>query len=391
MGRLSVTSIKAALKKPGRHGDGDGLFLQVGTGGNASWIVRVQKDGRRRDIGLGSASKISLTVARERAATARTDIEMGIDPVAKRKKAAGIPTFRQAAAQFIVEHQKTWRNSKHGKQWTTTLDKYAYPSIGDSLVSEVEAPAIRDLLISIWVEKPETARRVKQRIGAVLDWAHAKGYREAEAPLRAIGKGLPRQKKQATHFAAMPYANVPAFITMLRERQSWGRLALEAAILTAARSGEIRSATWGEVDLEKALWTIPADRMKAKREHVVPLSKAAVDVFRRAATLKTAGHKFIFHGTKRDKPMSDMTLTKVLRDLGEDVTAHGFRSSFRDWVSEETDFPGDVAEAALAHIVSNKTEAAYRRGKLLEKRRKLMDAWGSYCEGRQATVVRIVA
>lgn len=391
MGRLTVTSLKSALKKPGRHGDGHGLFLQVGTGGAASWIVRVQKDGRRRDIGLGSASKISLTVARERASTARTDVEMGTDPIAKRKKATGIPTFRQAAGQFIAEHQKTWRNGKHGKQWTSTLEKYAYPSIGDTLVSEVDAPAIRDLLVSFWVDKPETARRVKQRIGAVLDWAHAKGYREAEAPMRAIGKGLPRPKQQANHFAAMPYVDVPSFIVKLRERQSWGRLALEAAILTAARSGEIRGATWAEIDLENALWTIPAERMKAKREHVVPLSPAALSVFKLAAALKTAGHKFIFHGNKRDKPMSDMTLTKVLRDLGQDVTAHGFRSSFRDWVSEETDFPGDVAEAALAHMVSNKTEAAYRRGKLLEKRRKLMDAWGSYCEGSKASLVRIVA
>lgn len=391
MGRLNITSLKSALKKPGRHGDGDGLFLQVGAGGAASWIVRVQKGGRRRDIGLGSASKISLTVARERAAVTRTDVEMGIDPVAKRKKAMGIPTFRQAAGQFIAEHQKTWRNGKHAKQWTTTLEKYAYPSIGDTLVTEVEAPAIRDLLISIWVDKPETGRRVKQRIGAVLDWAHAKGYREAEAPMRAIGKGLPRHKKQTTHFAAMPYADVPSFIAKLRERQSWGRLALEAAILTAARSGEIRGATWAEIDFEEALWTIPADRMKAKREHVVPLSPAALSVFKRSAALKTAGHKFIFHGNKRDKTMSDMTLTKVLRDMDKDVTAHGFRSSFRDWVSEETDFPGDVAEAALAHMVSNKTEAAYRRGKLLDKRRRLMDAWGSYCEGSKTSVVRIVA
>ncbi|HET6926577.1 MAG TPA: tyrosine-type recombinase/integrase [Hyphomicrobiaceae bacterium] len=391
MGRLTVTSIKAALKKPGRHGDGDGLFLQVGTGGAASWVVRVQKDGRRRDIGLGSEKKISLTVARERASAARTDMELGVDPVAKRKKAAGIPTFREASSQFIAEHQKTWRNAKHGKQWRTTLESYAFPSIGDTSVSEVEAPAIRDLLITIWVDKPETARRVKQRIGAVLDWAHAKGYRDAEAPMRAIGKGLPRQKKQASHFAAMPYADVPAFLIKLRERQSWGRLALEAAIHTAARSGEIRGATWAEVDLENGLWTIPAERMKAKREHVVPLSKAALDVFKRAAALKTAGHKFVFNGSKRDKPMSDMTLTKVLRDMKRPVTAHGFRSSFRDWVSEETDFPGDVAEAALAHAVSNKTEAAYRRGNLLDKRRKLMEAWGSYCNGLRASVVRIVA
>ena len=391
MGRFTVTSIKAALKRPGRHGDGDGLFLQVGTCGSASWVVRVQKDGRRRDIGLGSAKKVSLSLARERAEAARTDIELGVDPVAKRKKASGIPTFREAASQFITEHQKTWRNAKHGKQWRTTLETYAFPHIGDTLVSAIEAPAVRDLLVMIWVEKPETARRLKQRIGSILDWAHEKGYREAEAPMRAISKGLPRVKKGATHFAAMPYADVPAFIDKLHERQSWGRLALEAAILTASRSGEIRGATWAEVDLEKALWTIPAERMKAKREHVVPLSPAALDVFNRAATIKTAGHKFIFHGTKRDKPMSDMTLTKVLRDLKQPFTAHGFRSSFRDWVSEETEFQGDIAEAALAHMVSNKTEAAYRRGNLLEKRRKLMDAWSSYCRGSQTSIVRIVA
>lgn len=330
-------------------------------------------------------------MARERAAAARSEIEVGVDPVAKRKKAAGIPTFREAAAQFITEHQKTWRNDKHHAQWKATLEAYAYPTIGNTLVSEVEAPAIRDLLISIWVDKQETARRVKQRIGAILDWAHSKGYRDAEAPMRAVAKGLPRTPKNTNHFAAMPYAEVPSFLATLREKQSWGRLALEATVLTASRSGEVRGATWSEVDLEKGLWTIPADRMKAKREHVVPLSPAALGVFKRAAALKTAGHNFIFHGTKRDKPMSDMTLTKVLRDMKLDCTAHGFRSSFRDWVSEETDFQSDVAEAALAHMVSNKTEAAYRRGKLLEKRRKLMDAWGSYCEGSRASVVRIVA
>jgi integrase len=315
MGSLTVTSIKSKLKKPGRHGDGDGLFLQVGTGGAASWIVRVQKDGRRRDIGLGSAKKVSLTLARERAAAARTDLEMGIDPVAKRKKESGIPTFREAASQYMTEHQKTWRNAKHRAQWKSTLESYAFPSIGDTLVSEVDAPAIRELLITIWVEKPETARRVKQRIGAILDWAHAKGYREAEAPMRAIGKGLPRHNQQANHFAAMPYGEVPDFIVKLRERQSWGRLALEAAILTATRSGEVRGATWAEIDLENGLWTIPAERMKAKREHVIPLSAAAKNLFQRAAALKTVGHKYIFHGNKRDKPMSDMTLTKVLRVL----------------------------------------------------------------------------
>lgn len=391
MGRLSTSGIKAALKRPGRHSDGDGLILQVGSGGQASWLVRVQKDGRRRDIGLGSLKKVSLSLARERAAEARADIEVGIDPVAKRKKAAGIPTFREAAASYIAENKKSWSNAKHSGQWLSSLKAYAFPSIGDQLISELEAPAIRDLLAAFWLEKPETARRVKQRIGAILDWAHSKGYRDAEAPMRAIAKGLPKAPKQAKHHAAMAFAEVPQFIEELREKTSWGRLALDATILTAVRSGEIRGATWSEVDLDKALWTIPAERMKAKREHVVPLSPAALEVFRRAAAMKTAGHKYIFHGNKRDKPMSDMTMTKVLRDLKKEVTVHGFRSSFRDWVSEETDFQSDVAEAALAHMVSNKTEAAYRRGNLLEKRRRLMDAWGSYCTGSQASVVRIVA
>jgi integrase len=250
---------------------------------------------------------------------------------------------------------------------------------------------VRDLLATIWLEKPETARRVRQRVGAVLDWAYAKGYRNGEAPLRSISKGLPRQPKKSGHHAAMPYGDVPAFLSRLHERESWGRLALAAAILTAARSGEIRGATWAEVNLEAGLWTIPASRMKAGREHVVPLSSAAKRLFERAAELRTEGARYIFHGARGDKPMSDMTLMKVLRDMKEPFTAHGFRSSFRDWVSETTSFSGDLAEAALAHAVENKVEAAYRRGNLLEKRRKLMDAWGAYCSGSDGKVVRLAA
>ena len=391
MGRLTTTSMKAALKEPGRHGDGDGLFLQVSAGGAASWLLRVQKDGRRRDIGLGSLKKVSLALARTRAAEARADVEVGIDPVAKRKKVAGIPTFRDAAAHVIAEHKANWRNAKHRAQWLSTLEAYAFPSIGDVPVSEVESSAIRDLLAAIWLEKPETARRVLQRVRTVLDWGFSKGYRDNEFPVRSVSKGLPRQSRTATHFAAMPFADVPTFLTRLRERESWGRLALEATIMTATRSGEIRSATWEELDLEAGLWTIPASRMKAGREHVIPLSPAAMRVFRRAAELKTAGHAFVFHGAKRDKPMSDMTLTKVLRDMGEKVTAHGFRSSFRDWVSETTSFSGDLAEAALAHAVRDKTEAAYRRGNLLEKRRELMDAWGRHCERPLPADLRLVS
>ncbi|MCL6741765.1 tyrosine-type recombinase/integrase [Sphingomonas sp. RB56-2] len=389
MGKLTATGVRAALSKPGRHMDGDGLFLVVGARGSASWVVRVQKGGRRRDFGLGSARKVGLSLARTRAAEVRSQVEAGLDPVVQRRKAAGIPTFRQAAALVHAEHKKTWRNGKHQAQWLRTLEVYAFPAIGDRLVSEIDGPTVRDLLGEIWLDKPETARRVRQRVGAVLDWAFSKGHRSEEAPMRSLSKGLPRQPKRAGHLAAMPFTDVPAFMTRLREKETFGRMALEAAILTAARSGEIRGATWSEVDLEKALWTVPAKRMKAGREHVVPLSPAAKRVFQRAAALRTEGSPFVFPGSRRNKGMSDNTLVKVLRDMDETVTAHGFRSSFRDWVSEETTFQGELAEAALAHTIENKVEAAYRRGNLLEKRRKLMDAWSSYCGNAGAKVIRI--
>jgi integrase len=389
MGKLTATGVKAALSKPGRHSDGEGLILAVGTKGNGSWMVRVQKDGNRRDIGLGAASKVTLAQARTKAAEVRSQVEAGVDPVTQRRKAAGIPTFREAAAQVHVEHKKGWKNGKHQAQWLRTLEVYAFPSLGDRLVSEIDGPAVRDVLAEIWTEKPETARRVRQRIGSVLDWAYSKGHREGEAPMRSLSKGLPRQPKSNGHHAAMPFADVPAFLVRLREKETWGRLALEAAILTAARSGEIRGAQWGEINLDKALWTVPAERMKAGKVHVVPLSPAALRVFRRADELRVDGCPFVFHGAKRDKPISDMTLIKVLRDMGELVTVHGFRSSFRDWVSEETKFQSDLAEAALAHAIKNKVEAAYRRGNLLEKRRVLMEAWDRFCIGAPSTAVRL--
>lgn len=390
MGKLTAASVKAA-KAPGRYGDGKGLFLMVGKRESASWVVRVQKNGNRRDIGVGSASKVSLSTARELAEAVRTQIEAGIDPIAERKKAKGIPTFREAAEIVFEANRGKWSNGKHLWQWKRTLEMFVYPAIGDLRVSEVRAPQVHDLLATIWLEKPETARRVRQRVGMVLDWAFSKGFRDSEAPMRSITKGLPRQPRNAGHHAAMPYPDVPAFLSRLREKETWGRLALQGAILTAARSGEIRSATWDELDLEAGLWTIPASRMKAKREHVVPLSPAAKCIFQRAADLRTASARFVFQGAHRDKPMSDMTLIKVLRDMKEPFTAHGFRSSFRDWVSETTSFPGELAEAALAHAVGNKTEAAYRRGNLLEKRRALMDAWGDYCGGGSGKIVQLAA
>lgn len=388
MGNLTATGVKAA-KRPGRHGDGDGLYLVVHRGGSRSWVVRVQKDGKRRDIGLGSAKKVSLSKAREKAAEVRSQIEAGLDPVAERRKRVSVPTFREAAALFHSEQKKAWRNTKHADQWLSTLKTYAFPTIGDFRVNSVEASHVRDLLAAIWVEKNQTARRVRQRIATIIDWAVGKGYRDASLQMAIINRALPAVTARAGHHAAMPYADVANFMARLRERETWGRLALETAILTAARSGEIRGATWNEVDLEKGLWTIPAERMKGGREHVVPLSAAARRVFARA--LRLSSGTLCFEGMKRGKPMSDMTPMKVLRDMGECFTMHGFRSTFKDWASETTGFANELSEAALAHSIQSKTEAAYRRGNLLERRRDLMEAWGSYCDDDRNNVVSIAA
>ena len=389
MARLTATAVKAA-SAAGRYGDGDGLFLLVGRGGGKSWLVRVQKEGKRRDIGLGSASKVPLKLARERAIVVRSQVEAGIDPVAERRKAAGVPTFREAAALVHAEHKRGWKNGKHRAQWLSTLEAYAFPQFGDVAVSHVEAPAVRDALAAIWLTKPETARRLRQRIATVIDWAVAKGYRDGPLAMAVIDKALPKQRERVKHHAALPYADLPAFMADLRTKETMGRLALEAAILTAARSGEVRLATWGELDLEAATWSLPAERMKSGREHVIPLSAPAVALLERMKEHKRGGSDFVFPGNVKGKPLSDMTLTKALRDMGLAVTAHGFRSTFRDWAAEATNFPSDLAEAALAHVVADKTVAAYQRGTMLEKRRAMMAAWADYCAGASGgNVVRL--
>ena len=380
MGKLTATAVRAA-SEPGRYGDGDGLFLLIGKRGGKSWMVRVQKNGRRRDIGLGSASKVPLKLARERATEVRQQIESGIDPVAQRAKAAGIPTFLEAAKAVHAEHKKSWKNGKHQNQWLTTLETYAFPSLGDRSVADVDTAAVRDTLAAIWLEKPETARRLRQRIRTVIDWSVAKGYRDSSLAMPVIDKALPKQRAKVRHHAALPYAELPAFMAELRKTESMGRLALEAVILTAARSGEVRLATWAEIDLDAATWTVPAERMKAGREHVVPLSKPVLDLLERMKAHKRGDSDLVFPGMKRGKPLSDMTLTKALRDMGRTETAHGFRSTFRDWIAEQTTWPAELAEAALAHVVSDKTVAAYQRGAMLDKRRELMAAWAEYCGG----------
>ncbi|WP_288287908.1 site-specific integrase [uncultured Sphingobium sp.] len=384
MGKLSATAVKAA-KKPGRYGDGDGLFLLVSKGGSKSWMVRVQKNGQRRDFGLGSAAKTSLANAREKASVVRSQVEAGLDPVAEKVKSAGIPNVREAAKEVHRERESGWRNAKHRAQWLSTLETYAFPLIGDMSVADVTSASIRDVLIPIWSSKPETARRIRQRLATIVDWAVAKGYRESPLAMTVVNKTLPRQKRSDNHHAAMPFVDVPAFITSLRERVSVGRLALELLIFTAARSGEIRGATWREIDLPKGLWTVPADRMKAGREHIVPLSKDALSALERVQRWRREHDnpdELIFPGMKKERPLSDMTLLKIMRTSGLKATPHGFRSSFKEWASETTDFPNELSEAALAHAIPNKTEAAYRRSTMIEKRRAMMAAWGDHCDGR---------
>lgn len=382
MGKLTANQVKAALAKPGTYQDGDGLFLKVDKRGGAAWRLRIQHEGKRRDIGLGSAKLVSLANARAKAAEARKAIrEDKRDLIAEKREAkVAAVTFREAALSLHKAREHQWASSKHGGQWLATLETYAFPTLGGKPVGTVTAANIIAAIAEVWTSKPETGRRVRQRICAVLDYAHARGWRDTEAPARSLaaGKGLPRQPHGKNH-SSMPYEDLPGFLTRLRASGGvWGRLALEFTILTAARSQEVRLATWDEFDTEKALWTVPAAHMKMKREHIVPLSPQALTVLKSAMAVRLDGTDLVFPGT--NGPMSDMTLLAVLRRMKEPFTAHGFRSSFRTWVAEKTSFPGEVAEAALAHQNPNEVERAYQRGAMLDKRRKLMDAWGFFCE-----------
>ncbi|WP_448187729.1 tyrosine-type recombinase/integrase [Azospirillum sp. sgz301742] len=385
MGKLTVMQVKS-LKEAGRYSDGDGLMLDVGKSGSRSWIVRVQHEGKRRDIGLGSARDVGLAQARTAAAAVREKVRAGLDPTAKPVEAPTIPTFKEAALQVIEEHKPSWKNAKHAAQWTATLEQYVFPTLGALPVDQITGPQVRDVLSRIWLKIPETARRVRQRVGAVLDWAHAKGYRPHELTMRSITKGLPRQPKGQEHFSALPGQEVPSFLVKLQETDKAGtmvKLLFRFLVLTAVRSGEARGARWSEIDFDAKLWTIPKERMKAGKTHVVPLSAPALAVLEEARKLRSNDDDaaLVFPGERTGKPMSDMTLTMVLRRMGAGCTAHGFRSSFRDWAAEETNFPREVAEAALAHAVKDRVEAAYRRSDLLEKRRKLMDEWAAFCAG----------
>jgi integrase len=394
---LSALEVKR-LKEPGLHfvGGVPGLALQI-TDTARSWLLRVAVGGKRREIGLGGFTTTNgIAEARRKAQEARDKIREGVDPVQERRSAraalraarlTGI-TFRQAAESYIADQEAGWSNSKHAGQWAATLSTYAYPVIGNLQVADITTAHVLEVLKkeNFWTSKPETASRVRQRIEKVLAAADAAAGRERLNPARweVVGKTLPAKAKVAKveHHAALPWRELPDFMSKLRAQVGNGARALEAAILTAARSGEVRGMTWGEVDLAGKLWTIPASRMKAGREHRVPLSNAAAKVLQGMAPpgVEMAPDQLVFPGAKKVSQLSDMTLAAVLRRMKVDVTTHGFRSSFRDWAGEATHHPREVIEHALAHQLKDKAEAAYARGDLLAKRRVLMEDWAQWCD-----------
>lgn len=378
-GHLNARKVETA--KPGKYGDGANLYLVVSKTGARKWVLRFTWRGKPKEMGLGSAASVSLADARDKAATARRKISQGINPIEERKRESGIPTFGEVADDVRQSLSEGFRNEKHKAQWKSTLENYAAP-LRAKPVDTIGTDDVLAVLKPIWTVKPETASRVRGRIEKVLDAAKAKGFRDGENPARWRGHLdhlLPRRSKLARgHHAAMPYEDVAGFIEKLRKRAATAALALELCILTAARSGEILGMQWSEIDLDKEVWTVPANRMKAGREHRVPLSPRAVAVLRQLEELRAG--EFVFPGQARNKPLSSMAMEMMLRRMNiQDATVRGFRSSFRDWAGNVSNFPREVVETALAHVIGDKAEQAYRRGDALEKRRKLMDQWAVYC------------
>ncbi len=391
VGKLSPAKVQK-LSVPGMYGDGGGLWLNVGPSGGKSWVYRFMLDGRAREMGLGALHTIGLADARERAMACRRQCLDGIDPLeardtqkkARRLEAAKAISFRDCAAKYIAANRAAWRNEKHAYQWDATLATYAYPIIGDLPVGAIDTGHVTRVLEPIWSTKSETASRLRGRIESVLNYAATHNWRTGDNPARWRGhltNVLPKRSKVSTvkHHAALPWREAGKFVSALDAEDGVAALALRFAILTAGRTGEVIGATWAEVDLQHTVWTVPASRMKAAREHRVPLSEGALAVLREAAKLGQEADQPIFPGAKAGKPLSNMAMLALLRRIGRgDLTAHGFRSTFRDWAAE-TGQPADIAEAALAHIVGDKTVAAYQRGDLLERRRKLMAAWSAFC------------
>jgi integrase len=391
----------AKLTKKGRYRDAEsrGLYLQVGPTGTKSWLLRYELNGVERFMGLGSLADFALKEARERARSARQKLADGIDPIDAReaeqrarqeqaRKVAAIPTFKGAAERYFTVHGDRWRNAKHRAQFLSTLEAYAFPRLGRLRVDEITSHDVLAAIEPIWKKVPETASRVRGRIESVLSWAIANKYREGPNPARwsdNLEHLLPaRASNGANHHAALPYAELPDFMAALAEREGTAARALEFTILTAARTGETIGATWDEIDFDAKTWTVPAERMKAGREHVVPLSERALETL--AALPRERGNPHIFIApTKSGAGLSNMAMSAVLKRMGRgDITVHGMRSAFRDWAGNETNFPRELAEEALAHTIKSQTERAYRRKAAVEKRRKLMQAWTRFVATERA-------
>lgn len=417
MGKLTDTAIRGALA-PGKYGDGGGLWLVVGPTGAKSWVFRFKIHGRERSMGLGPYPTVPLSKARTEAQRHTRARAEGQDPLKLREEeraqarldAAQSKTFKEAATECIASRKSRWKNEKHGAQWDSTLETYVYPIIGDLPVGYVDRGYVLEVLEQVvpavvtadgrevyppgklWEARPDTAMRVRGRIELVLDWATFRDYRKGDNPARWQGNlAFALQKvNKATHHAALPYEKIAAFMQSLRGRDGMAPLALEFLILTAARTSEALGATWAEFDGALTVWTVPADRMKAKKEHRVPLSPPAQAVLAKAREAKRSEYVFPSYSAKR--PMSNMALLATLHRMGRtDITVHGFRSTFRDWAAEKTTVPHDVAEMAIAHTVSDAVVAAYKRTDLFDRRRALMEAWADYCNGIEGATVHYIA
>jgi integrase len=401
LNRLTAVEVKGIDQK-GMYHDGGGLYLQVSAARTKSWIYRFTLDGRAREMGLGPLNAISLAEARKRTAECRRMRHDGIDPIEargaqrdqKRLEGARSMTFDVCAEAYIEAHKASWKNGKHAEQWHGSLRNYASPVFGSSPVQAIDLALVMKALEPVWQTKSETASRLRGRIEAVLDWARVHGYRKGENPARWRGhldKLLPARAKiqKVVHHPALPYSEIADFMVSLRSQEGIAARALEFLILTAARTGEIIGARWDEVDLKEKIWTVPGLRMKAGREHRVPLSGPALATVKNMNEIRESD--FVFPGGRKGKPLSNMAMLALLKRIGRnDLTTHGFRSTFRDWAAERTNFPREVVEMALAHTIENKVEAAYRRGDLFQKRRQLMEAWARFSEIR-ASVGKVVS
>ncbi|MFC2952306.1 tyrosine-type recombinase/integrase [Marinicaulis aureus] len=369
----------ASLSAPGKYADGNCLNLVIDERGNKRWVVIVAYLGKRREIGAGSAREVSLAEARARRDEIKRHIRNGVDPLAEKQRARAVPTFEAFSRDLYDEIKHEWRNEKHATAWLRTLELYAFPHFGSLMIDAVDGPTVTGALKKIWKDKPETARRVKQRVGRVLSAAIAENLRPGPNPVDDIAAALSKKRAPAVHLRSMPYADVPAFYARLRKSEMalTSKAAFRLLILTAARTGEIRFASWSEIDLRKKLWTIPSQRMKAGETHVVPLCAAAISILKEVRSHSGRGD-LVFPANADGGPYSDAVFAAALKRMGEPFTAHGFRSSFRTWAEEQTAYPHAAMEAALAHKIPDRVEAAYRRTTLLEKRRELMADWEAF-------------